>query len=164
MEGKTQVQLFGLTLAIAKRGPTKADFQPTLGSAVHGSVVHGWYKEGIGKFVVARPGGDFRIILWERHLAATRSRRGRLSHSNHGQTNDRGSLYWIPESGFLQPSALSSSIQYPASSIEPHRRIAWISARSASTSAAMLSTIGTARGTTQGSCRPLASSVAGTPW
>ena len=42
-------------------------------------------------------------------------------------------------------------------------RVAWISARSARTSAAMLSTIGTARGTTQGSCRPLASSAAGAP-
>ena len=36
-------------------------------------------------------------------------------------------------------------------------RIFWINTRSASTSAAMLSTMGTARGTTQGSWRPRAS-------
>ena len=43
------------------------------------------------------------------------------------------------------------------------RRARWIRARSASTSAAMASTMGTARGSTQGSCRPRPTRSTGTP-
>jgi hypothetical protein len=39
----------------------------------------------------------------------------------------------------------------------------WISNSSMTTSAAIASTMGTARGTTQGSCRPRATSVPGVP-
>lgn len=43
-------------------------------------------------------------------------------------------------------------------------RAFWIKTASMMTSAAMASTIGTARGTTQGSCRPRVARVPSTPW